>query len=395
MKARARNTFLGLVALMLFVGAVALTWFFLKGGFQGGQPVEAVFSQPGVGQQLPINGDVKIRGVLVGVITNFDLNDEGEAIVTFNLDSDVDVPADTSAEIRSKTVFGQKWIELIPPENPTTSETLAEAGTIPDERTEEPLELERALQLGHDLLSEVPLEDLTEVFSTLADGFSGQEDDARKAIDRGLIALRAVNSRSDEFDLSLRQLNEFSAWLDQNDETLLSFMSSLDLANRALLDASPEFVSNLDSVPTFFDDLASFQESIESDLGRLVEDGATLAEILARRSDDLRLLIVDLEPFTTVWNSGLRQPCGGLYEQNMTCWQVYQVPGLDSRGLYGSGGGPDEDEPGDPNYGRFESAAAEEEELDVISGLRRGDASSLARLLLGPDSDLLLEEEAR
>src|SRR6187200_2487162 len=112
---------------MLFLGAVALTWFFLKGGFQGGQPVEAVFSQPGVGQQLPVNGDVKIRGVLVGIITKIDLNDEGEAVVTFNLDGDVDIPADSTAEIRSKTVFGQKWIELIPPKNPTTDETLAEA----------------------------------------------------------------------------------------------------------------------------------------------------------------------------------------------------------------------------------------------------------------------------
>ena len=395
MKARARNTILGVVALALFVGAVALTWFFLRGGFQGGIPVDAVFSQPGVGQQLPINGDVKIRGVLVGVITDIDLNDSGEAVVTFNLDGDVDVPADSTAEIRSKTVFGQKWVELIPPENPTTTETLAQAGMIPDERTVEPLELERALQLGHDLLSEVPLADLTEVFSTLADGFSGQEKDVRLAIDRGLVALRAVNSRSDEFDLSLRQLNEFSAWLDQNDETLLSFMSSLDAANRALVDASPELVSNLQSVPTFFNDAAAFQESIESDLGQLVEDGATLAEILARRSDDLRLLIVDLEPFTTVWNSGLSQPCGGLYEQNMTCWQVYQVPGLDSRGVYGAGQAPDEDDPGDPNFGRFSATSSDVEDLDVISGLRPRHASSLAELLLGPDSDLFLEDEDR
>ena len=395
MKARARNTILGVVALALFAGAVALTWFFLRGGFQGGRPVDAVFSQPGVGQQLPINGDVKIRGVLVGVITDIDLNDSGEAVVTFNLDGDVDIPADSTAEIRSKTVFGQKWVELIPPENPATTETLAQAGMIPDERTVEPLELERALQLGHDLLSEVPLADLTEVFSTLADGFSGQEQDARLAIDRGLVALRAVNSRSDEFDLSLRQLNEFSAWLDQNDETLLSFMSSLDAANRALVDASPEFVSNLQSVPTFFNDAAAFQESIESDLGQLVEDGATLAEILARRSDDLRLLIVDLEPFTTVWNSGLSQPCGGLYEQNMTCWQVYQVPGLNSRGVYGAGQAPDEDDRGDPNFGRFSATSSDVEELDVFSGLRPRHASSLAELLLGPDSDLFLEDEDR
>jgi phospholipid/cholesterol/gamma-HCH transport system substrate-binding protein len=390
---RARNTLLGLVAMALFAGAVALTWFFLKGGFQGGQPVEAVFSQPGVGQQLPVNGDVKIRGVLVGIITNIDLNDEGEAVVTFNLDTGVDIPADSTAEIRSKTVFGQKWIELIPPETSTTSETLAEAGEIPDERTVEPLELERALQLGHDLLSEIPLRDLTTVFHTLAEGFSGQEPEARKAIDRGLAALRDVNSRSGELDLSLRQLNEFSAWLDDNDETLLSFMESLDSANRALVGAAPELVSNLQSVPTFFNDLASFQESIDEDLGRLVEDGATLAEFLAARSDRIRLLVLDLEPFTTVWNSGLKQPCGGLFEQDMTCWQVYQMPGLNSRGIYGPGQSPDENDPGDPNFGRFEVTTTEEEELDVLSGLKKSDSSVLARLLLGPDSDLLLGEE--
>ena len=388
---RVRNTVLGLVALTLFGGAIALTWMFLKGGFQGGEPVSAFFSSPGVGQQLPINGDVKVRGVLVGTISDIDLDDEGGAVVELALDSDVDLPADSTAEIRSKTVFGQKWVELIPPESSTTSETLVQAGAIPDERTVEPLELERALQRGHDLLSEVPLSDLAEVFRTLAEGFTGSEKDARKALDRGLVALKAVNSRSDELDLSLRQLNEFSAWLDENDDTLLSFMESLDEANRALVGAAPELTSNLQSVPTFFDDAATFQEDIESDLGRLVDRGATLAEILAARSDDLRLIILDLEPFTTVWNSGLSQPCAGLFAQDLTCWQVYQPPGLDSRGIYRSGQAPDRNDPGDPNVGRPAPAVLGDEPLD-LAGIRARDISALARLLLGSDAGLAAEE---
>jgi phospholipid/cholesterol/gamma-HCH transport system substrate-binding protein len=373
---------LGVVALGLFGLAVWLTWFFLQGGFQGGEPVKAFFSAPGIGQQLPEGGDVKIRGVLVGYIGSVDIED-GMAVIELRINSDEEIPADSSAEIRSKTVFGQKWVELIPPADGGSDENLTAGSVIPDERTTEPLELERALELGSDLLSEIPLDELADVFRTLAEGFSGQEPEAAQAIDRGLVALRSVTSRSQRFDESLRQLSEFSKWLDDNDDSLLSFMQSLDSANRALVGAAPEFRSNLQSVPTFFNDLAAFQEDIEGSLGRLVEDGATLAEIIAARSQDLRDIVVNLEAFTTVWNSGLSQPCEGLYESDLTCWQVYQPPGLDSRGVYRRGQGPDEDEPGDPN---FRGAASVRTALhDFIDAYAQGaDASELAQIVLNP-----------
>jgi hypothetical protein len=205
--------------------------------------------------------------------------------------------------------------------------------------------------LGHELLSAIPLEDLSSVLRALAEGFSGQEKDARIATDKGLIALRAINARSDEFDLSLRQLREFADWARDNDDDLLSFMSALDTANRALVGAAPEFRSSMQSVPVFLNDLAAWQELTEEDLGRLVDEGASIAEVVAARSDNLNDIVVGLEPFTTVWNSGLSQPCGGLYERNMTCWQVYQLPGLDDRGLYRTNAGPASDEPGDPLLG--------------------------------------------
>lgn len=367
-----------------------MTWFFLQGGLQGGVPVKAYFSDPGVGQQLPEGGDVKIRGVLVGYIGSIDI--EGDAaVIELRLDSDVEIPADSTAEIRSKTVFGQKWVELIP--SGTTDNLLGRGSVIPDESTVEPLEFERALQLGHDLISEIPLDDLATVTRTLADGFAGQEEDARTAIDQGLKALRAVNSRTAEFDLALRQLNEFSAWLADNDETLLSFMASLDSANRALIGASNEFVSSNDSVPVFLNDLAAFQERVDADLGRLVEDGARVLETVAERSGRLGDLVRGLQAFTTVWNSGLEQPCAGEFEANMTCWQVYLAPGLDSRGVYGKGRGPASDEPTDPYAGRVGAtrqlaellgrAAGREPETSVVSTIFRAARDLLPELMGG------------
>jgi phospholipid/cholesterol/gamma-HCH transport system substrate-binding protein len=369
------------VALVLFAAALGVTWIFLRGGFRGGVPVDAVFSAPGVGQQLPIGGDVKIRGVLVGSIAEIRYGPDGKAVIELRLDDELELPADTAAEIRSKTVFGQKWVELLPPDGPSADGILAAGSVIPDERTTEPLELERALQLGHNLLSEIPLEDLATIFDSLARGFVGQEEDARRAIDRGLVALRAVNSRDGDLDLALRQLGEFSQWLDENDESLLSFMQSIDSANRALVGAAPEFRSNLQSVPSFLDQFAAFQERTEADLGVLVEEGARVAEALAARSEGLVDLVVQLEAFLTVFNSGLSQPCGGLYERNMTCWQVYLMPGIESRGLYRRGEGPDVDDRGDPGRA-LNSTVSPQQTLSAAAG--REVAGGLVRLIYEP-----------
>ena len=382
---RSRHAVLGLLALGLVASAFAATWHLLHGGFEGGIPVTARFSAPGVGQQLPVGGDVKVRGVLVGRIHEISLADSGQAVVHLRLDSEVPIPRDARAEIRSKTAFGQKWLELIPPAVPATAEVLTAGSEIPDDRTEEPLEFERALQLGHDVLDAVPLGDLSAVLRSLAEGFSGQETDARRALDRGLIALRAVNSRSKELDTSLRQLREFAGWLDDNDTDLLALLDSFDRANRALVGAAPEFRSNLQSVPLFFDRFAAFQESTELDLGRLIQNGATLAEFLAPRSDRITDLIVQLEAFTTVWNSGLKQPCAGEYESNMTCWQIYQMPGMESRGLYGRGEAPDADEPGDPLFGvRGEAPDLQEEIRRLLGDASVTATDDLARVLLTP-----------
>jgi phospholipid/cholesterol/gamma-HCH transport system substrate-binding protein len=389
-RSRLGPALLGIVAVGLFVASVAVTLSFLAGGFEGGIPVRAIFARPGVGQQLPIGGDVKVRGVLVGRIADIELGDDGNAVLELRLNRD-DIPVDSRADIRSKTVFGQKWVELIPGES---SQMLSGGDVIPDSRTSEPLELERALQKGHDLLSTVPAEDLATIFRTLADGFTGQEQDGRRAIDKGLIALRAVNARSGELDLSLRQLAEFSEWLDDHDTDALSFMESLDSANRALVGAAPEFRTSLDSVPQFLNDFTDFQVQIEDDLGLLIEDGATLAELIAPRSDQLVDLIVQLEPFTTVWNSGLSQPCEGPFETNMKCWQVYQLPGYDHRGLYEPGQGPQANEPNDPYFGS--SAGVTELTVESLRAVLEaiggpGVPDDLARVLLAPAREQLPE----
>src|SRR5215207_6582890 len=86
---RPARALVGLVAIVLFLAAVGGTWVFLKGGFQSGTSVSAIFSDEGVGQQLPEGGDVKSRGVLVGRIDTISLEDDGTVRVDMLLNEDV------------------------------------------------------------------------------------------------------------------------------------------------------------------------------------------------------------------------------------------------------------------------------------------------------------------
>lgn len=388
---KAWHLLLGAAALALFGGAIWLTLFFLQGGLEGGTPVKAMFSAPGVGQQLPEGGDVKVRGVLVGRIAKIDLDRDGFAVLELRLDPDHRLPNDSRAEIRSKTVFGQKWVELIPPRD-SSAPAFVRGDVIPDSRTKEPLELERALQLGHDLLGEIPLRDLSELLRTLADSFEGSESEARNAIDQGTIALENTNASGEKLDLALRQLQEFSEWLDDNDTDVLSFMESLDDANRALVGAAPEFRRSLRTVPKFLNRLTAFQKLSEPELTDLIQKGATFLEFLETRRADFTDIVVQLQPFTTIWNSGLKQPCGGLYEEDMVCWQIYQPPGLEGRGFYKEGEAPVEDEGPDP----MRAVNAEVEELSRLRGrLQRATKKQLpgdlVKILMGPIRDELPE----
>jgi len=93
-----------------------------------------------------------------------------------------------------------------------------------------------------------------------------------------------------------------------------------------------------------------------------------------------------------VWNSGLRQPCEGLYDSDLTCWQIYLSPGMNSRGLYGPNSRPPNDnERGDPGNGRIgqPSNRVSIEEFEELLERSSGQEvpSDLAEVLYGPTVD--------
>lgn len=79
--------------------------------------------------QLAQESDVRISGISVGKVKGIELNDDGQAEATVELDSAyAPIPSDTQATLRQKTLLGETYVELSPGSN--ESEPLAEGGTL-------------------------------------------------------------------------------------------------------------------------------------------------------------------------------------------------------------------------------------------------------------------------
>jgi len=127
----------GLVSLV-FLGILSTVG--LKAAFGYYDPgYELTASFEGAGQNLDDESVIKLRGVDVGRVESIDLGDDHRAVVRMHIDPDVEVPETTVAVIRPISIFGPKFIDLVPGRGEGEGPFLADGDEI--ERTRSSLEL--------------------------------------------------------------------------------------------------------------------------------------------------------------------------------------------------------------------------------------------------------------
>ena len=64
---------------------------------------------------LNLGSDVKIGGIKIGKVISQDIDNKSfQAIITFNIQNDINLPSDTSAAIVSSGLLGEKYVNLTP-----------------------------------------------------------------------------------------------------------------------------------------------------------------------------------------------------------------------------------------------------------------------------------------
>jgi phospholipid/cholesterol/gamma-HCH transport system substrate-binding protein len=134
-----------------------------------------------IGLQLPERADVKVRGMIVGQVNEIESNGEG-ATLTLGIKPDKisEIPADVTAAILPKTLFGEKYVELQIPKDPS-SDALKAGDTI--EQTDLPIEVEKVLNDLYPLLRTVQPAELNYTLNALATALEGRGDKIGESIE--------------------------------------------------------------------------------------------------------------------------------------------------------------------------------------------------------------------
>lgn len=255
-----------------------------KGFFSGGGcSVYADFRDSG---GIFSNAEVTYRGVTIGRVGSLKLLKNG---VQVQLDIDdcnsAKVPVDTAAAVSDRSVIGEQYVNLIPPNGKPPY--LKGGETIPMNRTSIPISAETLLMNMDSLVTSVNLKNLRITVDELGKAFANRGQDLGSLLD----------SQRDLLDAAERNLPATLALIEQSGKVLqtqldeadpiASWAHSLNLLSAQLKKSDPDIRRLLDNGPGSLDVVRTFIEQNRTDLGVTLANLATLGTLMVRHLDGL------------------------------------------------------------------------------------------------------------
>ena len=128
-----------------------------------------------IGSQLQKSSDVKIRGLIVGEVRSISTTGSGARLELALKPEMVGlIPADVSARLLPKTLFGERYVDLVTPTKGAVGRHIAEGDTIGQDRTSVAIELEKVFDDLLPLLRTVQPEKLSMTLNALASALEGR-----------------------------------------------------------------------------------------------------------------------------------------------------------------------------------------------------------------------------
>lgn len=278
---------LGVGFLLMLLLSVWLTYAVFTKKFVDHVPVSLKTST--IGLQLPEMADVKIRGVIVGEVREIATQGDG-ATLTLALDpDDVDtIPADVTARIVPKTLFGEKYVDLQVPAEPSP-EPIAEGAVI--EQTEVAIEVERVLNDVYPLLRTVQPAEINYTLNAIATALEGRGE----ALGENLVVLddylRRTNPRIPLLVENVRRLGEVSEVYRDVVPEVATLLRNSVTTGRTFVEKEAKIEALFTDVAAFSSTSRDFLEQNGDNIIRLSEHGQRQLPLFAKYAPEYPCLL--------------------------------------------------------------------------------------------------------
>lgn len=228
-----------------------------------------------VGNALSRNADVKVRGVTVGEVRAS--RAEGDR-VTLDLAIDPDkagqIPVNATARLLPKTLFGERYVDLVIPDEPSPQH-LTDGVTLHQDASGNAIEISQLLDNLLPLLQAIPPQDLAATLGALSQALAGQGVALGETVDRLDTIFRDLNGVLPELQEGLRHFAETAA---------------------VYSDAAPQLVDALDNLRTTNTTIVQRRADIDALYAALTPTSASAADFLIANRDNIIDLAADSRP---------------------------------------------------------------------------------------------------
>ena len=330
---RRRSMGLALILVMLLIVGLCLANF-----NKLFKPTETVYLRTAtVGNQLSKQGDVKVRGVIVGEITSIDSDGSG-AVIEMAMSPDFlpTIPSNTTATLIPKTLFGERYVSLsIPPG--ASPRPLQEGDTIAQDRSSNATETEQVLNNLLPVLTAVQPEKLSDTLGAVSQALSGRGEQLGNTLVLLNQYVEGLNPSLPDLQANLRALAPTADIYNQASPDLILALDNLVTTSRTLVEERAAFESTFRTVTSASDTTTAFLVANRENIIELAATSRPILELLARYSSEFPCLFRQLTDVTPDINNVLSPTTGVLIEAEITIDNGKYVPGeepqyLDTRG---------------------------------------------------------------
>jgi phospholipid/cholesterol/gamma-HCH transport system substrate-binding protein len=219
----------GLAAIVAIVAVIALAIGLFRGSFTETVPVTVISDRAG----LVMNPDakVKMRGVEVGKVASIATRPDGQAILKLDMNpSQLHlIPSNVNVDITSSTVFGAKFVDLVPPKDPE-AQRLHGGQVIEGQHVT--TEINTVFQRLVTVLNKIDPAKLSETLGAVATAFNGRGEKIGRSLSDFNAFLAKINSSLPNLAHDIEaSVGTFSAYGDAAPDLIGAVDNSIRLSN--------------------------------------------------------------------------------------------------------------------------------------------------------------------
>lgn len=277
--------------------------------FRGGAvtTVSVTVISPRAGLVLNPEAKVKLHGAQVGKVVAIDPLPDGQAAIRLAMNPDdlSLIPANTHAQIASSTVFGAKFIDMVPPAKPSMDAMYA--GQVLDAQ-HVTVEVNTVFEQLVTVLSQIQPEKLNETLGALAQAFDG---------------------RGDKLGQTMVDLDGLLAKIDPSLLTMSHEIATAPKVFDAYADAAPDLTNTIRNATQLSDTIVDQQRDLDtlliSAIG-LADIGQDVVSTNSESLTDVMHLLVPTTNLTNQYNPALTCALKGV--ENLAMGAPQPLPGV-------------------------------------------------------------------